>query len=209
MIDILSPIWLIGYMILQGLNHAGAGRDYWGLIDPTKSGDDTKRRALFSAVSVGLLSIYLWSIWAVVLFPLFWAFQVWANDVPLCALHGRGKDHVDAMNDGNQFIGNIVRKIWPDKKLDVTSKMQVKLRSTLYEAISNFPLAFIFAGSAIIVQNYYGILALIAFPLPALSYIIMGFFGEKKGAQRAEFFTGCSVAYIVYIAKTFNLVWHF
>lgn len=180
-----------------------AGRDYYGLIDPAKPYDDTKRRALFAATSSTIFALFFFSPWMFLLFPFFWLFQILANDVSLCAIHGRGASHVEAMADGNQFIPNLVRKIWPDEKLDINSKMQVKLRSTLYEAICDATLIPIIAAPAIVAGNWLGLLVCLAFPIPALSYMIAGLGAESKAGPRAEFLTGSSLAFLCWQASNF------
>lgn len=209
----MELLFTIGFMIGQGFNHTGAGRGYWGLIKDDMKSDDTIRRALFSAISVVFLSLYLWDIAAVLTFPFWWLFSAVANKISLCAIHGRKSALLDALKKTTNYPSKLTKKLW--KKAfkqdpnDLKEGWEVILFSTLYEVICNITLVPIIVGSALIIGNYWGMLAGLAFFIPALSYGVVGLWKEEGAGPRAEFLTGVTLVYILYIVKSFIPMWAF
>ena len=126
----------------------------------------------------------------------FWLFQILANDVSISGTHGQRDDQIKDLNDGNQLVPSITRFFWPDER--VTTPLQVKLRATLYEAISCFTLVPAIALTAFVSGGGFLYLLAMLFPLPAFGYIISSFlpFGGAR-VMFAEFFAGVSIASIL------------
>lgn len=209
----MASLGLIAVLVIQGFTHMGAGRDFW-FIDPTKSGDDTKRRSLFAAISslvvlaivIGSAGFSLNVLWALAGFPFWFAFSLLPNDATFSAGHGDGENQVKELNDGNQYLPAALRFIWPDEKINLNNVWQVKLRGTLYEAISCLTLAPVIAGAAYLAGNNGGMIFAALFPLVACSYFVVGLFGwTTRSTAHSEFIAGCTAIYLIWCAANYSL----
>lgn len=193
-------IIILSVILLQVLNHVGFGRDYW-FIDPTKSGDDTKRRVIYTIVTLALLISLTGNFWFIALAPLAWLVGVLANDVPLNGIQGFGTHFKAALDDGNQIIANILKVFWPDDKHDLTSVWQTKLRSMVYDMLSNVLFVPFIALSAVSSGNLWNLLWCLATPITGIWYVVGGLINVKYGTKIAEGMTGLTFMTLCVLAS--------
>lgn len=161
------------YALWVGVLNCGAGRNFFGLINSTQLG-----RIIF-AVGAGLPLIPFMEAWQVIgiIIGLFlWRLPSWGEFFP--AVHGRKEKHKLTV------FSKVADKIW---SIEPTTPMEVKLKATLGMAVrmSLIVPAVLLSGNP---------LHALLFPLLATTYFTMGFLGEQKAVERAEFLNGIIIA---------------